>query len=161
VVRFRPVNRWDRLLEQKPIPLREHLLDEAARLLAAELARWPLPIGELDPATGRCFEPLLMGESPRPRPEVYSQATRLARWDLDRQTEAGDDYFKNRRYLEAGVPDADRPALLMISRWLVEQLLALGDATQGRIRRAEMLAVLDRLARLGPAGAAPDAPPAS
>jgi hypothetical protein len=92
------VNRWDRLLEQTPIPLGEHLLDEAAKLLAAELARWPLPVGELDPATGRSFAPLLLGESPRPRAEVYSEAMKLARWDLDRQTEASDDYFRNRRY---------------------------------------------------------------
>lgn len=139
------MNRWDHLLEQKPFPLRQHLLEEAARLLAAELARWPLPVGELDLATGRAFVELLSGESPRPRPEVFSEAIRLARWDLDRRTEASDDYFRNRRYTDAGLIDDERTALLLVSRWLVEQLLALGEATEGRVRRAEMAAVLDRL----------------
>lgn len=139
------MNRWDHLLEQKPLPLRQHLLEEAARLLAAELARWPLPVGELDLATGRAFVELLSGESPRPRPEVFSEAIRLARWDLDRRTEASDDYFRNRRYTDAGLIDDERTALLLVSRWLVEQLLALGEATEGRVRRAEMAAVLDRL----------------
>ena len=139
------MSRWERLLEQKPIPLREHLLDEAARLIAAELARWPLPVGELDLPTGRAFAGLLSGESPRPRPEVFREAIRLARWDIDRRAEDSDVYFRNRRYTDAGLIDAERPALLLVSRWLVEQLLALGEATQGRVRRPDMAAVLDRL----------------
>jgi len=151
------MSRWDRLLEQKPIPLREHLLDEAARLLAAELARWPLPVGELDLATGRAFAELLSGASPRPRPEVFSEAIRLARWDIDRRAEASDDYFRNRRYTDAGLIDAERPALLLVSRWLVERLLALGEATEGRVRRLDMAAVLDRLgaSASGPGSPAP------
>ena len=77
---------------------------------------------------------------------VFSEARRLARWDLERATDAIDDYFRNRRYADAGIPDADRPALHLVSRWLVEQLLSLGEATGGRVKRADLVAVLDRLA---------------
>jgi hypothetical protein len=144
------VTRWDRLLGQKPVPLREHLLDEAARLLRAELAAWPLAAGDVDPATGSGFSDLLSGRVPRPPGEVFSEALRLARWDLERRTEAADDYFRNRRYLEAGVSEADRPALFLVTRWVVEQLLALGEATEGRLRRSELCSILDRLARAAP-----------
>lgn len=140
-------SRWDRLLDQKPVPLREHLLAEVARMLARELQAWPLAVQELDLATGRSFTALLSGDVPRPGPAVFAEARRLARWDLERATEASDDYFRNRRYVDAGLADADRPALLLVSRWLVEQLLGLGEATSGRVKRGEMVAVLDQLDR--------------
>jgi len=44
-------DRWERILEQKPVSLQEHLLDEAAKLLLVELRQWPLPIQEVDQDT--------------------------------------------------------------------------------------------------------------
>ena len=142
--------RWERLLDQKPMPLLEHLLEEVARLLDQELQAWPLNIQELDTATGSRFADFLTGEAKRPSEEVFSQALHLARWDLERATDRVDDYFKNRRYLEAGLTDADRPALLFVSRWLLEQLLSLAEATSGRVKRADLLRVLDRVGKPGP-----------
>jgi hypothetical protein len=138
-------NRWERLLDKKPIPLLEHLLAEVARLLTKELRGWPLNVLELDVATGGAFVDLLAKDAPRPPKEVFTEALKLARWDLERASDATDDYFRNRRYLTAGVADADRPALLLVSRWLVEQLLSLGEATEGRVKRADMAGVLDSL----------------
>jgi len=139
--------RWERVLDQKPIPLLEHLLDEVARLLGKELLGWPLGVEELDVATGGGFVDLLAADAPRPPKEVFTEALRLARWDLERSTDAVDDYFRNRRYREAGVTDADRPALLLVTRWLLEQLLSLGEATMGRVKRSDMARVLNRLER--------------
>jgi len=138
-------SRWDRLLDTKPVPLLEHLLAEVARLLATELRGWPLPVEELDMATGRAFAGLLSGDAPRPPDAVFREALHLARWDLERATDAVDDYFRNRRYLQAGLSEADRPALLLVSRWLVEQLLSLGEASPGKVGRKEMASVLRRL----------------
>jgi len=98
-------------------------------------------------ATGGGFVDLLAADAPRPPKEVFTEALRLARWDLERSTDAVDDYFRNRRYREAGVTDADRPALLLVTRWLLEQLLSLGEATMGRVKRSDMARVLDRLER--------------
>ena len=64
-------NRWERLLDTKPIPIQEHLLDEVARLLEAELRGWPLNVEELDVATGRGFVDFLSAETPRPPKEVF------------------------------------------------------------------------------------------
>jgi hypothetical protein len=140
-------NRWERLLDTKPIPIQEHLLDEVARLLEAELRGWPLNVEELDVATGRGFVDFLSKETPRPPKEVFTEALRLTRWELERATDALDDYFRNRRYQQAGVVEAGRPALLFVTRWLLEQLLSLGEATAGRVKRKDMAHVLDRLER--------------
>lgn len=139
-------SRWDYLFERKPVPLMEHLLEEVARLVAKELARWP-PAVELDEATGARFAPLLGPDAPRPAPEVFREAFRLARWELQRELEAYDDYLRNRRWLERGLAPGDRLALELISRWLLEQLLALGEATEGRVNRRLMLDCLERIER--------------
>ena len=139
--------RWERVLDQKPIPLLEHLLDEVARLLGTELLGWPLGVQELDVATGGAFLDLLAADALRPPRPVFTEALRLASWDLEHSTDAVDEYFRNRRYREAGLADANRPALLLVTRWLLEQLLSLGEATEGRVSRADMAGVLDRLER--------------
>jgi len=54
--------------------------------------------------------------------------------------------MRHKRYLERGVAPGDRQTLLFISRWLVEQLLALGESTTSRINRKLMLECLTRIA---------------
>jgi len=138
-------NRWERILDQKPVPLQQHLLDEAARLLLDELERWPLPVEELDARTGGGMVGLLGPDAPRPSPAVFPAALRLVRWELGREHEAYDDYMRNRRYQEVGIPEHERPALLLVSRWVLEQLLSLSEATGGRVDRRALLGVVERL----------------
>ena len=140
-------SRWERLLDQKPIPLLDHLISEVAKLLVKDFGRWPLTIEELDLSTGQGFAELLSGDKPRPRDEVYAEAFKLARWELSRELDAYDDYMRNRRWLERGLTPEDKPALLLLSRWLVEQMLGLGEATEGRVKRPQMLTCLERMER--------------
>ena len=139
------IGRWQRILETKPIPVLDHLVAEVGKLLARDLAAWPLPVEELDVQLEPSFAPLLLPDSKRPDPKVFTEALRLVRWELAREFDAYDDYMRNKRYLAAEVVESDRPALLLISRYVVEQLLALGEATQGRINRRRMAQVTDHL----------------
>jgi hypothetical protein len=140
-------NRWERILDQKPVPLKQHLLDEAAKLLLVELGRWPLEIEEIDALTGAGIAELVAPDSPSPSPAVFPAALRLVRWELEREHEAYDDYMRNRRYQEAGIPERERPVLLFVSRWILEQLDELSDATEGRVDRRAMLGLVERLDR--------------
>lgn len=137
--------RWERILESKPIPVIDHLVAEVGKLLAADLQKWPLPVEELDVQLEPTFAPLLLPDARRPEHKVFVEALRLVRWELSRQFDAYDDYMRNKRYLAANVVETDRPALLLISRYVVEQLLALGEATENRINRARMAQVTDHL----------------
>jgi hypothetical protein len=139
--------RWELLLDQKPIPLIEHLLDQVARLFAAELAAWPPRITEFDAQTGATLEGLLEAQPDRPDERVYAEAFRLTRWDLGRDFEAVDDYWRNQRHLEVGLTPAHKPMILFLTRYLSEQLLSLGEATEGRVTRARMLDALGRTER--------------
>ena len=139
------IGRWERILESKPIPVIDHLVAEVGKLLAKDLAQWPLPIEELDVKLEPSFAPLLLPGAKRPEHRVFTEALRLTRWEVAREFDAYDDYVRNKRYLAAGVVEADRPALLLISRYVVEQLLSLGEATQNRINRKRMIEVTNHL----------------
>ena len=52
--------------------------------------------------------------------------------------------MRNKRYLEHGLAPTDRLALLFLNRWLVEQMLGLGEATEGRVNRRLDVQCLDR-----------------
>lgn len=136
-------SKWDLILDRKPVPILDHLVEEIARLFASDLAAWPPSVEELEPKVAA-----LLIESPaRPPLALYRHAFALTRLDLGRELEAYDDYLRNQRWLEAGLAAKDRPMLLFLSRFMTEQLLALGEHTQGRITRARMLDVLERTER--------------
>lgn len=136
-------SRWDAILDLKPVPIREHLLDELARLFAGDLAQWPPALEEPSPEVLA----LLEAHPARPDDAVVRQAFQLARWDLERELLAFDDYVRNRRWREHGLPDGDKPLLLFLSRLVVEQLDALSQATEGRINQKARLEVLARTER--------------
>ncbi|WP_434382464.1 hypothetical protein [Melittangium boletus] len=138
-------SRWDYLFETKPVPMMDHLLEEVAKLLAKDLRQWPPPVQEVDLDVGGQFAPLFTEPTPRPAEAVYDEALRLSRWELEREHEAYDDYMRNKRYLERGLAPTDRLALLLLNRWLVDQMLGLGEATEGRVNRRLMLKCLERL----------------
>ena len=137
-------SKWELLLGAKPVPILDHLVAEVAKLFARDLAAWPPEIEAFDDATGAKLKELLAETPARPHPSLYEEAFRLARLDLSREFEALDDYWRNRRWLSAGLADSDRGMLQFLSRFLTEQLLALGEATDGRVNRSRMLDVLER-----------------
>jgi hypothetical protein len=138
-------SRWDHLFEARPVPMLDHLLEEVAKLLAKDLSKWPPPVQEIDLDIGGTFAPLFLEPTPKPAQAVYDEALRLSRWELAREFEAYDDYMRNKRYLERGLAPTDRLALLFLNRWLVEQMLGLGEATEGRVKRPMMSQILDKV----------------
>lgn len=140
-------SKWDLILDRKPVPILDHLVEEIAKLFARDLAVWPPAIDELDDATGRQVAALLKDSPARPPLALYRQAFVLTRMDLAREADALDDYLRNQRWLTGGLAAKDKGMLLFLSRFMAEQLLALGEYTQGRVNRARMLDVLERTER--------------
>ncbi len=140
-MRVKQPSRWDRILDQKPKPLAEHLLDEVAKLFAEDLKQWPLPV-EFEQRPAQDF-----AQAPRPDDRLYAQAFHLAELDLQREHDAYDDYFRNQRYLEAGLTAADKATLLFVSSFVVEQALALQEATHTKFTRADLVSLLQRTRR--------------
>lgn len=139
--------KWDLILGQRPIPVMEHLLEEVSKLFAADLRRWPPELEAFEAATAGPLPQLLAQTPQRPEAPLYREAFRLTRWDLGRELDALDDYWRNQRWLEAGLAAKDKAMLLFLSRFMAEQLLGLQEATNGRVNRPRLLDVLSRTER--------------
>ncbi|GMU60283.1 MAG: hypothetical protein AMXMBFR34_20460 [Myxococcaceae bacterium] len=137
-------SKWDLVLGTRPVPILEHLVAELAKLFAADLAAWPPAVESFDDATGEKVRALLKAHPLRPDARLYGEAFRLTGFDLSRQLDALDDYWRNQRWQQAGLVASDKAMLQFLSRFMAEQLLALGEATDGRINRSRMIDVLDR-----------------
>ena len=138
-------SRWDRMLDLKRVTLADQLMTEAAKILWEDFGSWPPPIESVEPAGAREFKEILApGSRPPPR-AAYLEAIRLARWDLAHEFEAFDDYVRTRRWTEAGLEERHRTVILFLTRYLTESLLALREATEGRVKRTDLALALDRL----------------
>lgn len=138
------MNKWQALLDTKPKPLSEHLLDEAGKLFAKDLSQWPPTVSDLDGREGQAVDALLKATPKRPDFKLYKEAFRLTRLDLAREFDAYDDYMRNQRWCEVGLAVSDKAVLLFLSRLITEQLLGLKEATQGRVTQKHLGRLLSR-----------------
>ena len=142
------MGRWDHLYELKPVPLSEALVEEAARLLAQDLALWPPAVeswtSEQDAAR---FGPLLAAGAPRPEAGVWAAAFRLARLELMREFEQIDEFMRSEGWRAHFGPGAGLDQMIFLSRYLTEHMLSLAEATEGRIKRAQLVDLLLRAER--------------
>jgi hypothetical protein len=137
-------SRWEFLLEKKPVPVIDQLVEEVAKLVSRELLKWPLEVSEVEANFVAEHAALVGADSKRPDAKVFEESFRLAIWELEHETDSYDDYMRNRRFLEHGLSMQDRPALLFISRWLFEQMLGLKDATNDRVKRRDLIRCLEQ-----------------
>lgn len=141
-------SRWDHLYDLKPVPLTEHFLEEASKLLAQDLAKWPPEVeGWATPADQARFGPLVAEGSTRPDDAVFTAAFALARLELEREFEQIDDYMRNERWRAVTPPGTGVEQLLFLTRFLTEQMLGIAEATEGRIKRPMLVDLLSRLER--------------
>lgn len=154
-------SRWDFLYDVKAVPLAEHFVEEASKIVAKELATWPLLVEAWNSAQDAArFGPLLVPGAAPPDASEWRESFKLARLELMREFEQIDDYMRNERWRQATEPVRGVDLLLFLSRYLTEQMLAIGEATEGRIKRAQLVDLLLRTERRltqlkGPAGAGP------
>ena len=141
-------SRWDFLYDLKPVPLAEHVVEEASKLVARELSAWPLSITDwANPQDEARFRPLCEPGAARPDDRVYQAAFRLARLELMREFEQVDDFMRNERWREFTGPGLGVDQMLLVSRYLTEQMLSLSEATEGRVKRPQLVEVLLRTER--------------
>lgn len=135
---------WERL-DIRRMTLVDALMTEAAKVIAEDLLAWPPAVHDLDAKAAAEFSTLLEPGTPRPPITALVEGVRLARWDLEHEFDAFDDYVRNRRWTEHGLADDQKPVLLFLSRWIPLHLDALRDATEGRVKRKDLVVCLDRL----------------
>jgi hypothetical protein len=140
-------SRWDYIQDLKPIPIADHLIEELSKLFAKDLSGWPLEVhGWASPAEEQRYRHLFEPGAKRPDDKVFVEAFRLARWELEHDIFAVDDYMRNERWRERVAP-ADYDALVFLMQYVTEELVAVAEATGNRIKRAQLVECLDRIER--------------
>ncbi len=138
-------SRWDYIYDLKPVALHEHFIQEAAKLLVDELKAWPLDISEWSSGADEArYRELMLPESPRPDDKVYAAAFLLASLELQREYEQIDDFMRNERWRAYTPPGRDYDAMQLLSKYLMEKMLAIIEATEGRIKRQQLVDLLAR-----------------
>lgn len=130
------MGRWDFLYDLKTRPAIEVLLDEAAKVIAGDLSRWPPPLETAAPE----LAPLLAGE--RPHRDAYRQAFVLARHDLRHEYEE-----LELREAEAHLAPEEAAAARFLWHYLTERAFELNEALESRLTRRDLVALLDRVER--------------
>lgn len=138
------MGRWDYLYEIGPRPAIDVLLDEAAKAFSEDLKSWPPPLEGLEPAGVQRTLAVLRGE--RPHRLAYEEAFKLARFDLEHEYEAIDRWQES-GWRSAQLNEAERDAAVFLWRYLTERIFDLNEAVQSRLRRADLVTLVDRIER--------------
>jgi hypothetical protein len=139
-------SRWDFIYDIKPVPIAAHVIEELSKLLAKDLDRWPPDVhagatGADEARFRNLFEP----GAKRPDDKVFRAAFKLARWELQREYEIIDDFMRNERWRAYTERGDGYDAMILLSRLLTEQMLAIIEATGGRIKRPQLVDCLQRM----------------
>src|SRR5947209_15562712 len=87
------MGRWDFLADQKPVALREKVLDLVADELTREIRHWPpQPLDWEDPRLYTRFQPVLERQG-NPELDTLRVACELARLELLREVEVIDSFW--------------------------------------------------------------------
>jgi len=147
--------RWQHLYEIQPRPLLDWALDQLAEQLHQDLARWPPPDLEwADPAERARLDAVLLRPAPPPLP-TQRVALELARLELLHDVERID-FFLRSSAARTELPDRlEEESALFLARWLVESCSSIRDAAPDKLKRGDLVELLERLERRILGSAAP------
>ena len=137
------MGRWDFLYELQPRAAIDVLLDEAAKAFAEDLQQWPPPLEGFE---GIAPALLAVLHGPRPHRLAYTEAFKLARLDLEHEYDAID-RWQDEGWRSAQLSAAERDAAVFLWRYLTERTFDLNETLQSRLRRRELVTLVDRIER--------------
>lgn len=140
-----PVNRWERILDQKPRDLADYVLDQIADALAKDVREFPPPgIEWIDGAMRERYAQVLARQS-KPPLETYRVACELARQEMLREYELIDSFCRSQRFHEL-LPDAlEEQTAHFLTRYFVDSALAFQEHAQDKFKRRDLLTLVEKI----------------
>ena len=141
------MGRYDWLYELRPVAIKEKLLGALGDHLARDLEAWPPPVEDWLSETDRArFAPLY--EAPvQPSPGGFRYACHLVRLELRREYEAIDYEMRNDGWAEWFEDRRDLEKVHLLTRWLLDALLSVKEASGQNLTRGDLETVVDDLER--------------
>jgi hypothetical protein len=141
------IGRWDYLAAQKPQLLQEYVLDQVASRLAEELRAFPPLLIWDDEREHARFAEVLARPGPL-EPGTLRVGLLLTRLELQHEIEASDAFLRSPEAAALLPTPLEEKRALFVCRFLTEALLEFRDFAQGKFKRKDLLALLDRLGPL-------------
>lgn len=139
------MSRWERILDQKPQELRDYVLDKVADQLAEDVRNFPPPIEEwLDEALRDRYARVL-ARGGRPELETYRVACELAREEMLREYERIDAFCRSPDYRRLLPNELEEQTAHFLTRYLVDGALAFQEYADGKFRRADLVALMEKI----------------
>ena len=139
------MGRWDFLADQKPVALRDKVLDLVAEELVTELRHWPpTPLEWSDQALQDRFEKVLARPA-MPDLDTLRVACELARLELLHEIERVDQFWRSSQKAELLPGFLEEETAQFLVRWLVEAALEFQEAVQHRFKRADLATLIERI----------------
>jgi hypothetical protein len=141
-------NRWEWLESMKPESMISATVKYMTRQIAEEILAWPPQVSAMQTHAASRFSKILRPDAPRPALAAYEEALRRARWELERDYDAIDDYERNHRIAEACSAERDQIASEFIQHYILESYFALMEKTDYKIKRKDVLLGVEALGPL-------------
>ena len=140
-----PINRWQHLYDARPRELKDWALDELAGALQKELSAWPPPGLDWIDVSEQVRLRAVLERPAAPPIGTLRVALELARLELLHEIERID-FFLRGEEKSTLLPDAlEEQSALFLARWLVESCLSIQDATPGKLKRKDLVELIERL----------------
>jgi hypothetical protein len=139
------MSRWDYILDQKPRELKDYVLDQVADQLAQDLRNFPPAIEEwLDEALKARYQKVV-ARLGKPELETYRVACELAREELLREYELIDRFCRSSEYKALLPNDLEEQTAHFMTRYLVDSALAFQEHVEGKFKRPELVALVEKV----------------
>ena len=139
------MGRWDHILDQKPQELSDYVLGKVADQLVEDLRNFPPRIAEwVDAALEARYEKVLTRVG-RPELDTYRVACELAREELLREYELIDRFCRSDEFRRLLPDDLEEQTAHFITRYLVDSALAFQESAQGKFKRGDLVALMEKV----------------
>jgi hypothetical protein len=137
--------RWDYLVDRKPQPLTDYVLDQFADRLARELEAWPPGIDEwLDEALRQRFRTAIERPSAPPL-DTLRVGCEMARRELLREYELIDAFWRSGRQRELVADELEATSAHFVTRFLVDAALGFQELAKDKFNRGELVVLLEKV----------------
>jgi hypothetical protein len=139
------MNRWERILDQKPRDLADYVLDQIADALAKDVREFPPPGIEWVDETIRGRYAQVLARGSKPPLDTYRVACELARQEMLREYERIDAFCASPRF-HALLPDRlEEQTAHFLTRYFVDSALAFQEHAQGKFKRRDLVTLVEKI----------------
>jgi hypothetical protein len=139
------MSRWERILDQKPQELKDYVLDQIADALTEDLRNFPPRIEEWLDENFQSRYARVLSRVDKPELETFRVALAMAREEMLREYELIDRFCRSPEFGKLLPNELEQQTAHFITRYLVDSALAFQEFAEGKFKRRELAALMEKI----------------